>query len=379
MDATDLSWIVSSIAVLIAFFSLWYGSLRGPAITLCEDPKFIMDIEIPKEEPKIIKNLITFYSDFIFVNSGARSGVVKLKINFQIAEELQDFFRTYLTREIIPREYDDAWSREKLDEKFIPITERECKIIKTGMKVYFYDWKNYVKLSPVNNKDEILTVLSQIDKQNKERLQKFHQVLKAGMHLGTISVDSEQTRTKWVVQTKNDKREIVPRMPIGEIPQEFVDYFGSCLKRWDNIRPIFPLDELIEIDHQMDNQLLYPLNANYTQLKNNMTEYDNYDVRLETGFLTSWKTLLGYEPRERLVDFLLVSTGLKSQLNNLITKSEEFNLDLDVFKQSEEASKQLQDSINKQIKDLIKEYQNVITELKSLQKILNDCRISMRN
>jgi len=372
----DISWlapewittIIAFIAFIVAVLSLWFSSLKGPDIDLCESPKFVME-KIGWENLNYIPDRIRFNpAQLIFINNGTRSGVIKLEIDFEPSEELKPFF-------------DSADCVFKIGEKssvgnmpHISIRERESCIIEVEIRVDFHDWKEHFSFDPVG-KEEIYNILCKADLQNYHSLSNFCSIIKPGMSTGTVFINSIQTMRKNILGTKMSRKNLVRDLPIGLIDQEFIDGFKSCLEKWDDIKPNCILMKLREISNDLPTRILSPLTENLNKLEN-MPLLEIGDVK--TDFWNDWKRRFeGYWNTRALVDFMFGSLGLESKITDFCLKANGFNQELRILKEiglTESLEGKAKEWNLRKLAEILKEkIRDIISDIEWLQEILRKC------
>jgi len=369
----DISWltpewittIIAFIAFTVAVLSLWFSSLKGPDIDLCEIPNFVMD-KIRWESLNYIPDRIRFSpAQLIFINNGTRSGVIKLEANFEPSDE----FKPFLSRAgYIFKIGEKSWSD---DMPHISMRERESCIIEVEVRVDFHDWKEYFDSDPVS-KDKIYDILCEADLVNFNRLSDFCSLLRPAMSIGKISINSVQTIRKNILWTRIGRKNLVRDLPIGSMDQEFIEGFKSCLAKWDDIKPNCILMKLEELRKDLSNYILTPLGDNLNKLGQTPR------MALRTDFWNDWKRKWeGYTHWKALIDFILKSLGLESKIADFCLKADGFNQDLRIFEEIKSTDSQQRQAkewdLNKSAEILKNKIRQLTSEIESLQDILYRC------
>jgi hypothetical protein len=200
-------------AFVISVINLWYSALQGPIITLAQRPDFIAH-EI-RNNTTDIPHSSEINLDLVFVNSGSRTGVFKLAVDFKQPPAIAEYINSYT----IKFESDDNDPIEiKRQTPLLFVQERASKIVKITLTIDFSDWKSHFEHHAVDEK-EICPVLIEADDKNKRRLSDFCQQLKVGRSLGTFSVDLMQTKSRLIrrLRDKTVNKTLFHRNPLESI------------------------------------------------------------------------------------------------------------------------------------------------------------------
>jgi len=301
MPADPMEWITAPLAFLaliISVLSLWYTSLKGPDIILCEEPSFVLE-EIPREAfDHYIPHTLSSETRLLFVNNGTVSGVLRLNVSFEPTIELKPFFDKANFSFTVGADHHERTM------PLISISEKESRMIVIRLSVELVNWKKCFADEPVP-KDEIYNVLRKADWKNKQRFHDFCAVLKPGMHIGKVSIGSNRTVRGGLSGTKMIQRSLVSDLSTGVIAEDLMSNFRFSATKWDTIDPDAILTELRAIHDDFDRLLRAPLEQNIKKL-----------MGLELGslhtdlFLAIKRRCMGYDDRAAIVDFVIRSSGL---------------------------------------------------------------------
>lgn len=357
--------IIAFVAFIVAVLSLWFSSLKGPDIDLCESPKFVME-KIRWENLNYIPDRIRFSpAQLIFINNGTRSGVIKLEANFEPSDE----FKPFLSRAgYIFKIGEKSWSD---DMPHISMRERESCIIEVEVRVDFDDWKEYFDSDPVS-KEKIYDILCKADLVNFNRLSDFCSLLRPAMSVGKVTINSVQTIRKNILWTRIGRKNLVRDLPIGLIDQKFIEGFKSCLAKWDSIEPNCILMKLEALRKDLSNYVLTPLGDNLNKLGQTPR------MALRTDFWNDWKKKWeGYTHWKALIDFILKSSGLESKIEDLCLKADGFNQDLRIFEETRSTDSQQRQAkdwdLGKNAEIVRNKIRDIMSDIESLQEILYKC------
>jgi hypothetical protein len=155
MPADPLEWITAPLALLaliISVLSLWYSSLKGPDMVLCEKPCFVLE-EIPREAfDHYVPHTLSSETRLLLVNNGTVSGVLRLNISFEPTIELKPFFdKATFSFTLGPGHHEGTMPP-------ISISEKESCMIAIRLSVEFVNWKKYFahthKTTPITTTDD---------------------------------------------------------------------------------------------------------------------------------------------------------------------------------------------------------------------------------
>jgi len=363
MSADPLEWITAPLAFLaliISVLSLWYSSLKGPDIVLCEKPCFVLE-EIPREAfDHYIPHTLSSEARLLLVNNGTVSGVLRLNISFQPTIELKPFFDKATFSFTLGVGHHEGTMPP------ISISEKESCMIAIRLSVEFVNWKKYFAHDPVT-KDEIHNILRKADWENKQRFDDFSAVLKLGMHIGKVNIRPNQTaRTGLSGKIKMVQRSLAADLSVGVVTEDLIRNFRLSGTKWDTIDPNAILTELHEIHDHFDRLLREPLERNSRILGG--LEMSS----LQTDLFQAMKNqCTGYHNRAAIVDFIMHSSGLDSRLTEYDTKTSEWNRRFSLYK--ENPSNNLEEALLNEKASLEKESLAIDVEILHMMQILKDC------
>jgi hypothetical protein len=364
MPADPLEWITAPLALLaltISVLSLWYSSLKGPDIVLCEKPCFVLG-EIPREAfDHFVPHTLFSEARLLLVNNGTVSGVLKLNISFEPTIELKPFFdKATFSFTVGSNQHDRTMPP-------ISISEKESCMIAIRLSVEFVNWKKYFAHDPVT-KDEIHSILRKADWENRQRFDDFSAVLKPGMHIGKVNIRSNQTaRTGLSGKIKMVQRSLADDLSIGVVTEDLTRNFRLSGTKWDTNDPNAILEELHAIHDHFDRQLREPVEQN-VKMPMGLPEMGS----LQTDLFQAIKNrCIGYDSIAAIVDFVMHSSGLDSRLTEYDTKTSEWNRRFRLYK--ENPSKNLEEALLNEKASLEKESLAIEGEILQMMQILKDC------
>jgi len=358
-----LEWVTAGLALLaliISTLSLWFTSLKGPDIVLCEEPDIAQEGIATDTFSRIVPDTIFCKTHLVFLNNGTVSGVLRLEAHFEPEKELVPFFK----RSRFSLSIDGGPPQDVISP--VSIGEKESRIISVNLTVELHDWKEYFSHEPVS-RDEIHTVLCQAGKQNR-RLSDFCTIMRTGMHWGKLSIRSYQTKRKYLFWTGMRQKDLVHDRYVGVLDEKLVKGFESCLRRWDNINRDAILVELGHIHELVGKLLLDPIDQNVGRLAG-VTDL----VSLETDLYDTLKSRCeGYGSRMAIVNFILRSIDLDSRLREYASKTREWNRKLNLLRENP-LNPRLDEALRKDTHPLTKESHKISVEIASIQKMLQEC------
>lgn len=359
----SLELIVAVCSLSVAAVTVWLGFLKGPDITLYGSPKFDMK-KIDWSEIKLIPYAIQFSpAQLIFINEGARSGAIRLETFLRPSKEFDSFFSKHSC--LFKRDNEPIW-RDHMP--YISIPDRESLIIEVEITAEFHDWKDYFDSEPVS-KNEIQNILCQADDRNRKRFSDFCSMLKPGMCIGEISIDSMQT----MGFLRGLRPKSLLRRAIGNVDQEVIDGFKLCLTKWDDIERYRILKEVQGVDAKIESLLQHPLKDLLTRIENKgpLQEFKSdfwYDLK---------RSMQGYRLMEKLVDFIFKSYTLESKIKQFGRQADRFNDDLQIYRRLREDLRKKevkkQEDLLAQSNALKEEIKDLLNEIESLRNVLGRC------
>jgi hypothetical protein len=249
-------------ALIVSTLTLWFTTLKGPDIDLCEKPVFSQEVRGPFDA--FIPDTILYSSNLVFLNNGTVSGTLGLDACFEPSKELAPYFKNATFQfGTEPHRYTSSASMPP-----ISIADKESAVIYIESTVELHDWKKHFSHEPVS-KEQIRDVLCQADRENKKRFSDFCATIREGMHIGTISIKSRQSTRRWFgFRSPTMKEQImIDGDPIGTFNEDLINNFRAWRKRWDTIDPNVILMELRPIRENLMKELSGPIEGNLKQLE----------------------------------------------------------------------------------------------------------------
>lgn len=356
--------LLAFLAVILSILSLWFTSLKGPDIVLCNKPEFASE-RIPRQTfERIIPDDLSCSGDLIFLNKGTVSGVLTVEARFEPANWLKPFFQSSRFSFKI-----NGTPHEKSMPP-IPIREKESSVVGISLWVELHNWKKYFEHAPVTE-DEMRKVLCDADNENKSRFDGFCAKLEPSMPIVPIGIKSYQTMRKNLFWTRIDYKDLIVDQNVGVIREDLIDGFRSCDERWDTLEPDAILMELREIHRLLEGVMYKPIEENMKKLMGivggktlNTDLFDELRRRYE-----------GYDSRMAMVGFVLRSVNLESRLVGYDSRTREWNRKFNLF-QEDQSNEALEEALKKEKVFLDEESGPIAVELKRVQAILQDCYLS---
>lgn len=360
----SITALLAFFAVILSILNLWFTSLRGPDIVLCNKPEFTSE-RIPRQTfERIIPDRLLCTGDLIFLNKGTVSSVLTLEARFEPAIWLKPFFQSSRFSFKI-----NGTSHEKSMPP-ISIREKESSVICISLSVELHDWKKYFEHEPASG-DEIRKILCDADNENKSRFHVFCAKLEPGLPFGTIGIKSYQTMRKNLLRTNIDYKDLIVDQDVGVVGKELIDGFRSCDERWDTLTPDAILMELREVHRLLEDAVYKPIEENVKKLMGaaegrilNTDLFDELTRKCE-----------GWDSRMAIVDFVLRSANLKSRLVGYDSRTREWNRKINLF-QEDQSNEALEDALKKEKIFLDEESGLIAVKLIKVQGILQGCYLS---
>ncbi|MFC1505459.1 hypothetical protein ACFLQ6_00145 [Thermoproteota archaeon] len=361
----DPQWATSMIAFfafIIATVSLWFGSLKGPDLVLCEIPSFELR-EIPKDNFKhYIPNDLSFLPiQLIFLNNGSRSGVLKLELSFKPSKILESHIDKF--------KYSIRINEVSFEKPpYIVIKERESSIIEVRASLDLFYWKEHFHSNPVKEED-VKDVLTNADQLNEARFETFCESLVSESKIGKISLNSRQTMKKWIFWTQLKDKNLFENLDAGTIDQKLIDNFKISMNKWDEIKPQYILMDVKEINNEIDKKLIDPLKNNHVKLM-----HIKERLSLETKILEGWKRSYdGYRSKKVIVDFISSCFNFEMMFSKYDSNAFRYNRMKDNL--DEHSSEYTVSKVKRQTRDLVTENELLIQKILGMKKILTSCYI----
>jgi hypothetical protein len=364
MPVDSIEWIAATFAfaaLTVSLLSLWYTSLKGPDIVLCEAPRFserktssdIFDSFIPYE--------LHSEAHLLFLNNGTVSGVLRLEPHFEPTTELKPFFNKANFSFVVA---------DTIHEATIPpisMREKESCMVVVRVSLEFVNWKKHFANEPLS-KDAIRNVLLSADLKNKQQFHDFCAVLKPGMHIGGLNIESTQTVRSGLSGTKMTHKNLVADLSVGIIDEELVRNYRFSATKWDAIDPSAILTELGAIHDDFGRMLLDPAEQNLGKLIG-VTEPGT----LETDLFRAMKRRLeGHGSRAAITEFVMRSSGLDSRLVKYDANTREWNRTFNLYKENP-SNKRLEETLLNDKKPLEEESAAIVAEVRQVRHILREC------
>jgi hypothetical protein len=370
-----ISLVLSIAAFFVSALTLYYHFLKDADIVLINPLQFSMNRLKKPEEVLYIENSVTFHTYLVFLNSGARSGSIRVKLNVRPTEDVKPFYETYQAHRVLHEQSEMAVHWEKLENEFFLVKGQDSYVLYAEIKIELRDWKAVLNRLDPNTEAEWCDELCRVDFDNKMHLQEFRNALREGERLATVSIDVTQPRAgrTWLLkQTLKERQKSTSTISIGSIDRDFIALFDFGLKNWDNIKPTTILDSFTKIDEWLS-ELLSLLKDQISKLKP-LTMQSNLDADFcLDSILIKWNEITKNAPEEKsIVDFILEKVGLKSKLEDLDAYTQTLDNTLNSHNTKKESSKSLQD-VKALVETLIRDNPSIQKKLRELQKELEVC------
>jgi len=311
MDFSILLSIIIPIIVTIAInFVSWYLSfLRGPDLSLIDEPKFELTDEGFKQRGEMEYVPTRFElkpTSFVFANNGRKSGtIVDLKLQITLHESIKDFYERFTV----------TFGTYEEPDLPVVIGEGDIDIIQASVDLDLINWKRRALAEVLDSNLNAKALVEKALERSKETFTKFCDFLDSTQEIGHITCTAKLSKG-------NDlKEETIGEYKIINNYDEALSSLRSCLRDWDNIGP--NRNELLRELEDGLRGVLQEIRANIEVLKTIVDEATINKSRLR---FDAWKRLQKTSYNRELRWFLMKSKeGLEESLTQLYRRITDYN------------------------------------------------------
>lgn len=323
----DPAFIISIVALAIAIITLWLTELRGPDITLVNDPEF----KISDSSFNYLTsgwNYTPFWFElesvsFLFANYGGKDGtILDLKIDFVPNSSFKHFntFSANLPIYVIGGEFFG-----------LPLTVKEGsnQYLKFSPRIDTIRWKESALAEELNPKLKVADIVENALAKSKVNFSDFCDFLESSKDIGKVKCTI--TLTKGRFRTKIRDQAISKEFIVANKCEKSIGLLRECLLRWE---------DLSETRAEMENKLVQDikflirgLEVNATNLANsiddNQLSQAGASIKLR---LDEWKSLQNSRgDDERKIRWFMLKTdkSLEEKLSKFYNEIVDYNNSVD--------------------------------------------------
>ena len=316
-----LSLILSIIAIGISIITLWLTELRGPNISLLNDPEFKttdesfeLDLESYEYTPKWF-NLKSV--PLIFANYGGKAGtIVDLMLNFVPNSSFKRFFESFYFHMVI---YEGDPSTP------ITIEEGTNQHLKISPQIRTIDWKEEALAEVLNPSLKVEDMVIEALEKSKDNFRSFCNFLEDTKDLGKVTCIITLTTGRF--RTKVTSQTLVEEATVKNDYKQTISSLRNCMSKWEQLH-----DTKVELQNKLTRgieDLRTELDQNLATLKNPLSEHDvshkGSAIKLR---IDNWCRLQQIrDPKEKRIRWFLVESNeeLEKELRQLYRKITEYN------------------------------------------------------
>jgi len=232
-DPVIFSAVFSAIAATVSALTLWFTSLKGPDIDLCNIPtKAKIENLWSGRFGEYIPNWYDLAPmQLVFSNNGSRGGVISsVSAQFQPSPGFKPLFKEFTSSDELqwPGVVDSSYRQ-------LPVSIREgdnCVIQFKGT-LSTLDWKDNLQIGKVSDISNVRKIVEESLKYNYEQFTNFLRFLESGDPFGTMTLYTTSTSRRWL-RTRLETKKLTEEIEIANtFDAVTVNAFKSCLKDWN--------------------------------------------------------------------------------------------------------------------------------------------------
>jgi hypothetical protein len=318
-DPAIFSAVFSAIAAAVSALTLWFTSLKGPDIDLCNIPTKVR-IENPCSEQ--FREYIPDWFDvapmqLVFSNNGSRGGVISsVRAQFQPSPGFKPFFKEFTSSDELqwPGVADSSYRQ-------LPVSIREgdnC-VIRFKGTLSTLRWKNNLQIDQVSGISNVRKIVEESLKYNYQQFTNFLKFLESGEPFGTMTLYMTSTSRRWL-RTRLETKKLAKEIEIANTFDTLtVIAFKSCLEDW-NLKSSRLEEYLQRIPNLFDN-FIEQLKQNNTRLSQEIARGRIYSL---LNLEDQWKQMAQQSTE---VSSIIVSreTDISEILRSVTSETKKFN------------------------------------------------------
>ena len=274
-DPAIFSVVFSAIAATVSALTLWFTSLKGPDIDLCNIPE--AKIENPGSER--FRGYIPYWFDLapmllVFSNNGSRGGVISsVSAQFQPSQGLKPFLKEFRSSNELqwPGVGDPSYRQ-------LPVSIREgdnC-VVRLKCTLFTLDLKDNLLIGQVSDISNVRRIVEESLKYNYEQFTNFLRFLESGDSFGTMTLYMTFTSRRWL-RTRLETKKLAEEIEIANtFDTSTVNAFKSCLKDWNLKRS--RLEEYLQRIPKLFDNFIEQLKQNNIRLSQEITREHRYNL-----------------------------------------------------------------------------------------------------
>lgn len=274
-DPAVFSVVFSAIAATVSALTLWFTSLKGPDIDLCNIPE--AKIENPRSER--FREYIPYWFDLapmqlVFSNNGSRGGVISsVSAQFQPSQGFKPFFDDFRSSDELqwPGVADSSYRQ-------LPVSIREgdnC-VIRLKCTLSTLDWKDNLLIGKVSDISNVRKIVEESLKYNYQQFTNFLKFLESKEPFGTITLYMTSTSRRWL-RTRLETKKLTEQIEIANtFDTVTINAFKSCLKDWSIKHS--RLEEYLQRIPKLFDNFIEQLKQNHTRLNQEITRGRIYNL-----------------------------------------------------------------------------------------------------
>ena len=309
------------VAIVISVVTLWLTELRGPDLSLLNDPKFEVSDENFDERqtqeytPRWLK-LETV--PFLFANYGGKAGtILDLEFHFVPHDSFKSFFDEFYARMVT---YEGDLSPP------VTIIEGDNEYLKVSPDIRTIDWKETALAEVLDVNLKIDDIVEKAWDRSKEKFQSFCDFLDESKEFGKVSCTVTLTKGRFRTRVTNEK--ILENYSIENRYDKVVSSLRGCLHKWEDLSPT-KAELLNKVKRDLE-EIIRELKENLKILKRTVDE-DSLSGASKVR-VNDWNQLQRVRAlHERKIRWFLINheDGLKEDLTKLYGNLAKYNRSID--------------------------------------------------
>jgi len=297
------------VSITIALLSLWLNTLKGPDLSLIDDPKFELTDESFRHRTVldyVPRRFELKPASFVFANTGKKAGaIVDIKLQITPHQLIKDYYKNFFV----------TFGTHENPDLPVVIGEGDIDIIQASVRLDFIDWKKSALVEVLDPKLKTKALVEKALIRSKGMFTNFCDFLESTQEIGCITCTVKMSKG-------NDLKEVT----IGEyeIVNNFktVSLLRGCLLNWKNIRPT--KNELVREIEGTFREIMREIRAN---IQVAIMPVDENRINESKLRLDVWERLQKAYVSDRELRWFLIKRkdGLEETLTQLYGKIADYN------------------------------------------------------